>query len=191
MIVAATPFALDRNYGAACNAFMALLPEDGWGVIMDHDMMWTTPRWYRQIAEAVAFQPRALFFAMTNRIASPWQRIGPESNHDIIAHRAIGRERLAVRTLLDVTHTKGAGGVVMVVSKAAWREVGGFVDGLFCVDHNMHFAHADVGRPVYLIEGLYVYHARRVDGGKVIEEPKAPCRCRGVEIWPTTRLTLP
>lgn len=191
MIFAATPFALDRNYGRACNEFMQLLPDYGWGVIMDHDAMFTTPHWYRQISEAVAFQPSAMFFAMTNRIASQWQRIGPESNHDIAVHRAFGRERLQTRTLLDITHTKGAGGVIMVVSKAAWKEVGGFVPYLYCTDHRMMFAHRDVGRPVYLIEGLYLYHARRIDGEKIVEEPKAPCFCRGPEVWPTERLTLP
>lgn len=191
MIIAATPYALDKNYGQACNEFFRLLPDDAWGVVQDHDSMWTTSVWYRQIHEVVAFQPRAMFFAMTNRIASQWQRIGPENNHDIAVHRAFGRERLAVRTLLDITHTKGAGGVCMVVSKAAWKETGGFVDGLYCVDHNMHFRHVDVGRPVYLMENVYLYHARRIDGVPVVEEPKAPCRCRGVETWPTERLTLP
>lgn len=191
MIVATTPFALDRNYGRACNDFFEMLPDDAWGIVQDHDAMWTTPVWYQQIAEAVAFQPRAMFFAMTNRIAAPWQRIGPENEHDYRVHRQFGKERLKVRTLLDISHTKGAGGVCMVVSKAAWKEVGGFVPYLYCTDHNMHFRHVDVGRPVYLMENVYLYHARRIDGERVVEEPKAPCRCRGVEEWPTVRLSLP
>lgn len=193
MIVAFTPFAVDRNYGAACNAHMQLLSDGDWGVIMDHDMMWTTREWFLQIAEAVTAHPRAMFTAMTNRIAAPWQR--PDgvdvNNHDVAYHRELGRLRLKQRTLLDVTHTKGLGGVIMVVSKAAWQEVGGFVDGLFCVDHNMHFAHADVGRPVYVMENLYVYHWRRAHGDTLVETPKAPCRCRGVEAWPTERISLP
>jgi len=190
-LYALTPFALDRNLGGAYNEAMALLPDDGWAILTDHDALWTTREWYRQISEAVAFQPRAMFFAMCNRIAAPWQRIGPADIHDMAVHRAFGKERLQTRTLLDITHTKGAGGVVMVVSKAAWREVGGFVDGMFCVDHNMHFAHADVGRPVYLIEGLYLYHWRRAHGDTLVEEPKAPCRCRGYEPPPTERLLIP
>lgn len=193
MIFASTPFALDRNYGRACNEFMQLLPDYGWGVIMDHDAMFTTREWYCQISEAVAFQPHAMFTVLTNRIASDWQRLPgvDRYNHDIAYHRVLGKRQLQQRTLLDVTNTKGLGGVVMVVSKAAWREVGGFVDGMFCIDHNMHFAHRDVGRPVYVMENVYVYHWRRAHGDNIVEEPKAPCRCRGVETPPTVRIPLP
>lgn len=193
MIQAFTPFALDRNYGRACNEAMALLPDGGWAILQDHDALWTTREWYRQIAEAIAFQPRAMFTVLTNRIASGWQRLPgvDPNNHDYAYHRALGKEQLKQRSLLDITDTKGLGGVVMVVSKEAWQEVGGFVDGLFCVDHRMHFAHKDAGRPVFVMENIYVYHWRRAHGDTLVEEPKAPCPCRGHETLPTVRVPLP
>lgn len=192
-IFAMTPFAEDRNLGGAYNEAMSLLPEGAWAAFLDHDACFTTREWYRQIREAVTFQPRAMFTAVTNRIAADWQR-APESdpnNHDIAYHRKIGATRLWRRTLLDVTTTKGLGGVLMVVSKAAWQEIGGFVPGMFCVDHNMHFAHARVGRPVFVIDGLYLYHWRRANGDKLVETPKAPCTCRGPETPPNVRILLP
>lgn len=190
MIHTFIPFALDRNLGREYNGCMAMIGDDDHAVFLDHDACFTTPHWYRQITEAVAVDPSALFFGMANRIAAPWQRIGNQHSNDIAEHRSFGRERLAVRTLLDITHTKGAGGVCMVVSKASWRRTGGFVDGMFCVDHRALFSHRDAGLKVYLIEGLFLYHARRLDG-PVVEEPKAPCFCRGPEVYPTERIAIP
>ncbi len=182
------------NLGKAYNDHMALLPEDAWAVLMDHDMVWTTRVWNPQIAEAIAFRPDAgAFTAVTNRIAAPWQQVGEKNNHAYDHHRRFGTERLQVRTLLDITNTKGFGGVVICLSKKVWREVGGFVDGMACVDHHMHFALGRAGRKVYLIEGLYVYHWRRAFGDDIPANAPvaANCPCRGKEIWPSLRLTLP
>lgn len=190
-----TPFDASMNLGRAYNRAMAILGPDDWACFLDHDAMWTTSEWHRQCEEAIAFEPRGLFTAVTNRIASDWQR-APEagaSSHDINHHRRVGAERLKRRTLLDISGTKGFGGVVMLVSKKAWHEVGGFVDGMGCVDHHFFFANVDAGRPVYLIEGLFVYHFRGTCGTpKEKDIPKAEgCRCRGPEERPTRRVQLP
>lgn len=193
-IHAMTPFATDRNLGAAYNRAMALVPEDDWAAFFDHDMMLTTREWYPQLEEAVAFQPGAgAFVAMTNRIAAPWQQIGDPNNHDVYHHRQFGAERLKARTLLDITHTKGFGGVLFCVSKAAWQAVGGFPDGLLCVDHGLHFKLQRAGYKVWLLESLYVYHWRRAFGDELPKDtPRAAgCPCRGEESKPTRRLRLP
>ena len=195
MMLAMTPFDLDRNLGRAYNEAMRLLPEDGWSIFLDHDMMLTTPHWYAQIGEAIASRPHAgAFTAVTNRIASPWQRAEEvdQANHDVAYHRAIGEARRARRTLLDITCTKGFGGVVTVVSKEAWREAGGYAEGMYCVDHSLFFRLKDRGRRVYMIEGLYVYHWRGSSGARQpLEAPKvADCRCRGAEQMPTERVEL-
>lgn len=194
MILCMTPFAEDLNLGKAYNEAMALLPEDGWAVFLDHDAAWTTRRWWHQVREAIDFRPDAgAFTAVTNRIAPRWQQVGDKDNHDIVRHRRYGAERTRVRTLLDITDTMGFGGVVIVISKRAWSGVGGFVDGMLCVDHRMHFALRDAGLRVYLLEGLYVYHWRRANGDELPKEtPRAKdCPCRGREGMPTVRLQLP
>lgn len=195
LVLAMTPFRADMNLGAAYNEAMRLLPRDGWAVFLDHDAAWTTRSWYLQIREAIAFKPDAgAFGAVTNRIAPDWQQAGARDNHDMVAHRQFGDERLrTVRTLLDVTHTKGFGGVVIVISRRAWERAGGFVDGMLCVDHRMHFALRDAGLRVYLHEGLYVYHWRRANGDALPKDaPRAEnCPCRGREEPPTVRLELP
>lgn len=194
MILCMTPFAADMNYGRALNDAMSLIPEDGWAVFLDHDAMWTTRSWNRQISEAIAFRPDAgLFTGVTNRIAKRWQQAGNPDSHDIVQHRRFGMARMSTRTLLDITDTNGLGGVVMVISKAAWRQVGGFVDGLACIDHQMHFAQRAAGRRVWMIEGLYLYHWRRANGDSPpADAPRAHnCRHGGPVVEPMVRVTLP
>ena len=190
------PFAPDRNFGGECNRTMAALPEGAWAVIMDHDAMWTTPHWFAQIEEAIAAKPEAGAFAVvTNRIASPWQRVqeGVIAGDNIHRHREIGEmRRTKYRTLLDITCTKGFGGVATVLSKAAWAETEGYADGLFCVDHSVFFRTKAAGRRSYLIEGLYVYHLRATSSKSGPQEPKwTECPCRGPETMPSERIALP
>lgn len=194
-IYAAMPFALDRNFGRACNEFLAMLPAGSWGAILDHDAMFTTPHWYAQMHEAIECRPDAGAFAVvTNRIASPWQR-APEAaaaGDDVQLHRRIGEARRGVRTLLDITPTKGFGGVVTLLSRDAWAETAGYADGLFCVDHSIFFRMRDKGRRAYLIEGLYVYHLRASSSKPGPQVPKwLDCPCRGTEVQPSERIALP
>ena len=196
MIYTMTPFALDRNLGAAYNQAMALLPDAAWACFIDHDAMQTTREWYRLLHEAVTFKPDAgAFVAVTNRIDAPWQRAqeADPDNHDIGYHTAIGLARLKTRTLLDITDTKGFGGVCFALSKAAWREAGGFANGLLCVDHSIHFRLRATGRRIYLLENLYCYHRRRAFVGPLpADTPRAAnCPCRGPEPMPTERIPLP
>lgn len=182
------------NLGRAYNMCMERLRDDDWGVLLDHDVALTTKAWYHQIAEAIAFRPDAgMFGAVTNRINAFWQQAGDPNNFDLEYHYAFGESRRRQRTLLDVTDTKGIGGVLLCLSKRVWQEVGGFKDGLLCVDHGMHFALRDRGYRVYLIEGLYLQHRRRAFGAELPEEtPRAAnCPCRGPEPLPIARLTLP
>lgn len=198
MIHTAVPFRTDANLGKAYNDFMALLPEDDWAAFLDHDAVQTTGLWHAQLTEAIAFLPDAgAIVAMTNRIASPWQRVPgvPSNNNDIAWHRRIGAERSKIRTLLDISETKGFGGVFFAVSKKAWSEVGGFADGLGCVDHSLHFGLQKTGRRVWLHEGIYLFHWRHAGVGEKDPTsvfPKAAnCPCRGPEELPTFRVRLP
>ena len=178
MILTMTPFAKDMNLGRAYNDAMSLLGPGDWACLLDHDVMFTTYDWNQQLEDAIAADPRGSFTGVTNRIHCPWQQAkeaGTE-NHDIKHHRRVGAERLKNRDLLDVTSAVGWGGFLMLLSYDAWDESGGFVDGMLCVDHQMHFALRRAGRPVYLIEGLYMYHYKRALGEKYVgaEARRAP-----------------
>jgi GT2 family glycosyltransferase len=196
LILAMTPFAEDLNLGRAYNEAMALLPDDAWACFLDHDMMLTTPHWHAQLQEAVAFLPDAgAFTACTNRIASSWQK-APEADsksNDIAYHRQVGEARRSRRSLLDITCSKGFGGVLTLLSKAAWREAGGYADGMYCVDHSLFFRLVARGRRVFMLDGLYVYHFRGSSGARPpLVAPKVEhCPCRGAEQMPSIRLALP
>lgn len=201
-LFAMTPFSLEMNLGAAYNEAMDLLPDGAWAALLDHDIAFTTKLWYRQLQEAIAAAPRpGAITAVTNRIAAPWQRVGTadwvrcdeREAHNMADHYKLGAELANKRTLLDITETKGFGGVVICLSKAAWREVGGFADGLLCVDHSIHFRLAAAGFRNYMHEGLYVYHRRRAFGGELPRDtPRAKgCPCSGREKMPTLRVRIP
>jgi len=189
---------LKGNLGRAYNEEMERLESsDDWAVFIDHDSIaGLTRSWVDVIEEAIVFKPDAgAFVAVTNRIDAFWQRAeeaDPE-NHDIGYHTRIAHERLARRTLLDITETKGFGGVCFAVSKASWKDAGGFAEGVLCVDHSLHFGLRRAGRRIYLLEGLYCYHRRRAFVGKLpADTPRvAHCPCRGAEPTPTVRIALP
>jgi GT2 family glycosyltransferase len=175
---------------------MELVPDDAWACLLDHDFAWTTREWKRQLIEAIQTVPEAgLITAVTNRIGAKWQRAEEVDRNlmDMVKHRQIGKQRMQRRTLLDITDTKGFGGVVMCLSKKAWAAAGGFADGLLCVDHSMHFRLRDAGYRIYMLESLYVWHWRRFGGDELpTDTPRAEnCPCRGVELMPTVRIALP
>lgn len=195
MIHTSTPWDDDGNLGRAYNDFMRRVSDEDWVIFKDHDCLPTTSRWHQQFAEAIAFLPNAgAIVAMTNRIASSWQRCGDQRSDDVAAHRRFGAARASTRTLLDVTDTRGWGGVMFAISKRAWKLVGGFAEGgLGCTDHSIHFRFRDAGLRSYMHEGIFVYHWRH--NGEPDPTSRFPkvkdCPCRGPEKTPTERIALP
>lgn len=188
------PWDNEANLGRAYNDFMALIPDGDWAIFVDHDAMATTGKWHLQFQEAANALPDAgAIVAMTNRIASSWQKCGDPLSNDYAVHRKFGKERANIRTLLDVTPTKGWGGVAFAISKAAWVAAGGFPDGLGCVDHGWHFKMRDLGRKCWMHEGIVFYHWRHLgEPDPTSQHPKAAnCPCRGAEPIPHQRIALP
>lgn len=188
MIVTAIPYAADKNLGAAYNEFMSRLTDDEWACFIDHDAMFTTADWYRQLSSAVklADPEMALLTGVANRTGARWQAASgvDRSNHDIRYHRKIGSGLLNKHgsSIVDVTDRFPLGGYLMCLSKCAWSRAGEFVDGMFCVDHLMHLGVRSAGLRVGLLPGLYLYHWRRA-GGHSAPDPAlcASCPCRTME----------
>ena len=66
MIYTFIPYSVDKNYGEACNEMMDLLPEDGWGCILDHDICFTTYNWYVQLNEIIKKNVNGTYTACCN-----------------------------------------------------------------------------------------------------------------------------
>lgn len=179
-LIAAIAYDLERNLGRAYNATMERLRPDDWAVFLDHDAMWTTPDWYRQIVSAIEDNPRAgLFAAVTNRIGRKSQIApGCPTGHDMLAHCAFGREQRDRfgADARDITAGSPVSGVVMCLSRATWEAMGRFKDGFFGVDNQCHRDVRRTGLRVYLLPGLYVYHVYRADGRSHAGAPKAEAR---------------
>ena len=173
-LVTFIPYADDRNLGRACNECMAMLPEDGWGVILDHDAVFTTPEWHRQLTRAIQLYPEGCFTGYANRARRPFKAPGTAmDNHDMAFHRALGAMLLKNETIRDVTEERAPNGMLIVLSKQAWKKAGGFAQGLHYVDRIMWKSLKMAGYRIYLVEGLYLYHWHRGDGAPIQEGPVA------------------
>lgn len=179
------------NLGEAYNSFMSLLPnDDDWACFIDHDAMFTTYNWFKQLTEIISKYPNAgCFTAMTNRVGNPYQVLNSQleiieqceigerrkkhlellelnhSNHDIKYHRKIGEElyknKNCVVSEIDSKHLLS--GVLLLVNKKVWKEIP-FREGFLDVDNFFHKDCIQKGYKVYLIEGVYVYHWYRGNG---------------------------
>lgn len=161
------------NLGQACNEIMAALPDGAWACLMDHDMMFTTRQWYAQLHQAIQYDSTGTFVPYVYRGGAPWQRITTllpdvtDEIHDIRYHRALGEKvaQMNAGKFLDVTDQPIQGsGTLILLSKEAWQETDGFRPGSFKTDHWMFHALQEVGRRIYLMHGVYVYHWKRAAG---------------------------
>ena len=150
---------------------MTMIPDGDWACFLDHDAMFTTLDWYKQIEEIIeevslCDRPVGLLTTCTNRIGNLEQVIaGVESqNHDIYYHRKIGRQRQ-----LDHRHSLREcdfliSGIVILISKEVWKKTNGFIDGFLGVDNNIDEQIRALGYKSYIMDGVYCYHWYRADG---------------------------
>ncbi len=166
---------------------MEKLGPSDWACFIDHDAMWTTYDWYPQILEYIEKYPDAgLFVAMSSRNGIPAQvpgaerskqrlkRFGrvvwtvPDNLHDMRFHRLLGEDLQREFRTEAVDYTDQiTTGVVMVTSKETWEMAGGFNEdrpNLGGCDSDYHYKMKDIGKKVYIMKGVYVYHWYREDG---------------------------
>jgi len=161
------PFMEERCIGRAYNREMERLPEDGWAILMDYDVMIMNPRWHEICCRAIdRVSDRAgLVTCFTNRIGCKTQvapGVDPE-NFDMNYHREFARNLWKTRAgiIRDHTETRGCrfSGFFMMTSKAAWKMVGGFkTDSFFHVDVDYYDKCKRRGLRMYLMEDLYCFH---------------------------------
>jgi glycosyltransferase involved in cell wall biosynthesis len=152
-----------KNIGAAYNRYMKLLPNDeDWACFIDHDAMWTTRDWFKQLGDILLDNPDyGLLSVCTNRIGNSDQKLsGFAEESNILRHRAIGKQLFNQEgtKVKDVTDKHRISGVVMLIRKDVWKKAGGFMSGFLGVDNDMHSRVAKAGFKVGICRGLYVYH---------------------------------
>jgi len=166
------PEGMDKDLGNTYNDYMKLLPDDAWACFLDHDAMWMTPDWYKQLEEIIERNPRyGCFTCMTNRIGNPEQLVKgvDQDNHDIVYHREIGKKLQSQHSteIENITNKHCMSGVVMLVKKSAWEKGGGFKEGFLGVDNDFHTRLSSVGVEIGLMKGLYIYHWYRYKDSEI------------------------
>jgi len=164
-----TPFALDKNLGAAYNDYMELLPNDNdWACFIDGDTMFLTPDWGELIQDAIDEHPEAgMFTCYTNRVNNQQQlyRGKFNNNSDIIAHRNIAKVCHEIGKNRVKALTRIISGVMMIIQKKTWKEFP-FTDGLLGVDNDISQRLLNAGKPIYLIQSIYLLHYYRMAEGR-------------------------
>lgn len=176
MLITAIAYDLERNLGGAYNEIADRLRPDDDCCFLDHDAVFTTRDWFRQLTEAIDRYPDAgLFTAVTNRIGNKEQVApGAPAGHDMAAHRAFGQTLLEQHgtAAVDITNRHLVSGVVMCFPKLKASGVR-FAAGFFGVDNEVHRTVRSLGKRIYLLPGCYVQHWYRGAGEKHVNAPRA------------------
>lgn len=180
------PLEKKYNIGWCYNNFMEKLEDEDWACFIDHDAMFTTNNWYNQLEDIIIKYPNAgCFTAMTNRIGNSKQIFNFKfkaksnlnlkkkqreylnnfhNNHNINEHRKIGSQlqEKYYDDLLSIDMTSPLSGVIILISKKTWNQIK-FKDGFFGVDNDIHKKCIEIGKKVFIMKGVYVYHWYRGD----------------------------
>lgn len=161
------PFSVDKNIGKALNEFCSMVPDDDWICLQDGDMMYLTPDWGRQIADAIVKHGEhySLIGCMTNRLARPIQRHGKEfsNDHDIRNHYKIACQLKDNHwgEVRDITSQRFIAGMFMLFPKSTWHKVK-FKEDTIAFDDQFSLDVVRSRGRLGLMTGLYVYHLYRI-----------------------------
>lgn len=165
------PWNTEKNLGKSYNQLMERLHEDEYACFIDGDAMFTTTFFGKQLEKIVEKYPECgIFVGKTNRIGCEWQREGGDFawNYDHIPyHREIGltlqkEKETDITDQSTRTDGKLLGGVLILIRKKEWEEIGKFKeDGILGIDNDIHSKAMLHGKKVYCMEGVYLYHYYR------------------------------
>ena len=167
-LITFTPYAREgHTYFEAVAECMALLGPDDAAVIMDHDILHSTPQWYAIILRHLEMGMQ-FGTCLTNRVGCPWQ-VDPNApatndDHDHYLHgHAMMQSDAGLAT--DVTREQLMSGHLYVITRAAWDsamvDTSGAPATVLEVDNYIHQKLRDAGTRLMLMNDLYVYHRYR------------------------------
>lgn len=167
IFIAYAPKSYGMNLGRCYNEYMERIGDDDFALFIDHDAMFVSDSW-KDIISNVATKHAdeiALFISRTNRINNPYQRLNLlEENHRVEDHRVFAdhlHQKFSSSTT-ECSKLPSSSGVIIMLSKKTWKKHK-FSDGFLKVDNNIHLSHRVSNDPVYLMNGLGIYHFYRAD----------------------------
>ena len=171
MIYYTIPYSLTKNIGEAYNQYMSILPKDeDWLCITDGDIMFLNFDWGHIIQEVVDKLPDAgLITCCTNRISKNKVQLHREDSPNILIHRLIAKRLDKEQRGKYSRVNKKVSGFLMIIQKRTWKEMGGFpaMPGkILDIDGLISRKILSMGKHIYLMEGLYVFHYYRMAEGR-------------------------
>lgn len=155
-------FNTDKKIGQAHNDFAHIVPYDNdYIVFQDQDVCFLNHFTGKLIHDAVTQFGHQfdIFGVMTNRIGLDHQRYpGMENEADISKHYMLANN-LAIQPL-SVKPCAVVAGMVMIMKRSTWSDLGGFTPGIH-FDSEFCLAAALNGYTMGVIENIYVLHLYR------------------------------
>lgn len=165
------PWSSEKLIGKSYNQFMSLIGSRDWSCFLDGDAVHTSSFFGKRIEEVIDSNPQySMFTCYTNRIGCKYQ-IPPNvdsKTNDQLYHRNFGENLWNLNKSLveDITNLSPLSGVVILIRKTEWEQVGGFKEmGMLGVDNDIHYKFQKAGLKIGLMKGIYVQHWYR--GGNV------------------------
>jgi len=162
------PYAFDKNLGAEYNRIFEHSNAD-YVCIMDGDILFFHNDFGHFISRIISKYPDgAIYTCLTNRIGNPEQRESKYLNNEknILKHKRIAEHYRKKNEFKVVRAKKRTSMLVSVISKKVWNEIR-FKEGLLGVDWDFSQKVLDKGYPIYIMQGLYVFHLYRLGNGGV------------------------
>jgi GT2 family glycosyltransferase len=158
------PWNSDKLIGVSYNETMSLIDNDDWICFLDGDAVHTSSFFGKRIEDIINNNPDySLLTCYTNRIGCDYQ-IAPNVNRDSndqSYHRKFGENLWNTfgTKVVDITNKSPLSGVLILIKKSSWSQVGGFKEiGMLGVDNDIHFKFKNNGLKVGLMKGMYVQH---------------------------------
>jgi GT2 family glycosyltransferase len=156
----------EKNYGAICNKYCEMVPDNDWIIIRDYDTMWMTWDYLPKIQKYITKYPNTgLFTTYTNRVGNLAQCFKGiiSEDRDIKNHVKIAKKLSDIESAKEIKTS--ISGMVMIFKKSTWKEVGGFKDGILTVDNNFSKKILKSGKKILLLQSLYLFHYYRLIEG--------------------------
>jgi GT2 family glycosyltransferase len=162
------PYEPEEKLGAAYNRIMQESARE-WNLLLDWDVLLLNPHWYGICQRAILYlekasRPAGIITAMTNISPSVVQKShNCPRTKDIGHHKqwAISLYQRHKETIREVEPPYKFAGYFMLVNKSAWSASGGFLDEYYA-DYSYCRQLRRHGFKLYILPGLYVYHATEI-----------------------------
>lgn len=159
------PYAPDKQFGKCLNEMMAMLPDDDWVCILDHDCMFLTPDAIKHLYTYAEMFPDALLTSYTNRVGFKPQCLNGVCSENGDVRTWVQKAERQKALLYRVTEMTGTiSGFLMLFSKKLWNDCSHFTEDkmILGTDNNWSARVLQHGYKIYLMCGILVFHTYRI-----------------------------